>query len=899
MRTMKVNENKSKTFLALLLVFAIAASTFAILPSAVAHDPAWQIPTYAFMSVSPVTVGVNEPTLIIIWLNTPPPTAEGPWGDRWDGYTVDITKPDGSQETLGPFTSDPIGSYATQYTPNQVGTYTFVFKFAGDILTGEPFPTDYDPYTGYVGLENQIFGYDNINDTYSASQSDPVTLVVQQQPLQTYQETPLPTDFWARPINGANRQWSAVVANWLGGAAQNVGPTERFNYGTGPESAHVMWTRQYWAGGVMDARFSDAAYYTGQSYEGYWADPIILNGKLYYNVLTAPKYGWYCVDLYTGETDYFHNTTGDILTWEVDWNAESGALQVGSLSFAQILDFESPNQHGGFPYLWSTPRPNQGYVPSPQENWMMYDAFTGNYMCSIANVSDSGTQVYGKDGSILYYNIAGQKDPDNPWGPETGPFYLTCWNSTRAIWYEDPWVGVSFWLWRPYLNQTFDGNNGFSLNVSVPELPGDMIAVREGQYIIGGTSGKNNGTYTENGNLWAISLKSGEEGKLLWNIEFTPPEGAADSVNSGFYGAQTYIDGPIVDPEDGIFVFRNMLTRQWYGFSLETGQLLWGPTESEQAWGFYAGEGVAGDYQIYNGKLLSAGYSGVLVAYDIKTGQKLWSYEAAPEGFESYYPYKPKFPGCNADGKINLYSEEHSPSTPLRRDAYLWCINVADGQLVWKLPFWGSAPAIADGYLIDLNLYDNQIYCFGKGPSTTTVSTPDTAVPLGTQVLIKGTVTDQTPSDEAKGTPAISDADQEAWMAYLYQQRPMPTDATGVPVKVTAVDAAGNVQDVGTVTSDSNGNFGITWNPTAAGTYKIVATFEGSKSYGGSSASSYLAVATSASPSVTATPVATTPSPSIAPQPNSSTPTTTYIAIAAAVVIIAVAIAAVALKRRK
>ncbi|MCW4019099.1 MAG: PQQ-binding-like beta-propeller repeat protein [Candidatus Bathyarchaeota archaeon] len=899
---MEINLNKSKTLIALILLFAIAASTLTVLPPTAAHDPPWEIPTWAYLSTSPTTVGVNEPALLIMWLNIPPPTAQGRYGDRWAGFTVDVTRPDGSKETLGPFTSDPVGSYATLYTPDQVGTYTMVFNFAGDTLRGENLPT-----SGYVSGSydtNAIFGYDNINDTYLASQSDPVYLTVQQNPIPAYDETPVPTGFWNRPINGANRLWSAVAGNWLDGAAQNVGPTERFAFGKGPESAHVMWTRPFWEGGIMDERFGDISYYTGLDYEKFWDNPLIMNGKLYYNVDVAPSYGWYCVDLLTGETDFFHNTTGPIISsyeQRYDWNEVNGLLGGQRLSFGQILDFESPNQHGGFPYLWSTPYSSYDFTPTGnvQEDWMMFDAFTGNYICSIANVSDSGTQVYGKDGSILYYNIVGTSDPNDPWGPQQQPFYLQVWNSTRAIWFNDPWYGVDEWLWRPFLNVTFDGNNGFALNVPIPDVSGgDILAVREGQFVLVGASGKNNGTFVQEGWIATLNLDpaKGEIGQMLKNTTYIPPEQTPDVVSPGFYGG-AYQQGPFVDPEDGVFIFKDLLTRQWFGFSLETGEQIWGPTASEQSWGFY--DGMDLPYSIYDGKLLSYGYSGVLTAYDIKTGTFLWNWTSDPIGLESYYPYTPLSLGTIADGKIYLVSWEHSPNTPLRRDAQLWCVNIADGQLLWKIQHWGSSPAIGDGYLVDLNNFDNQIYCFGKGPSATTVSTPDTAIPLGTEVLIKGTVTDQTPSAEAKGTPAISDVDQEAWMEYLYQQRPMPTDATGVEVHLTAIDPNGNFQEIGTVTSDSNGNYGITWTPPVPGTYKVVATFDGSKSYGGSSATSYFAVAASSSAAISPAPTVTTPPPSQAEAPASGTSTATYIAIAAVVVIIAVAAAAVLLRRRK
>ena len=52
---------------------------------------------------------------------------------------------------------------------------------------------------------------------------------------------------------------------------------------------------------------------------------------------------------------------------------------------------------------------------------------------------------------------------------------------------------------------------------------------------------------------------------------------------------------------------------------------------------------------------------------------------------------------------------------------------------------------IADGRIVVHNLFDNMMYCFGTGPSATTVSAPETIPALGASVMIKGTVTDQTP----------------------------------------------------------------------------------------------------------------------------------------------------------
>ena len=120
---MKIGKNKSKaTAIAFVLLLTFAA-LFVALPIVSAHDPPWEIPTWVYMSVSPNPIGVGQEALIVMWLNDYPITAVGAYGDRWDNMYIDITTPSGDDVTLGPFTSDPVGSGWTQYTPTEVGEY--------------------------------------------------------------------------------------------------------------------------------------------------------------------------------------------------------------------------------------------------------------------------------------------------------------------------------------------------------------------------------------------------------------------------------------------------------------------------------------------------------------------------------------------------------------------------------------------------------------------------------------------------------------------------------------------------------------------------------------------------------------------------------------------------------
>jgi protocatechuate 3,4-dioxygenase beta subunit len=164
--------------------------------------------------------------------------------------------------------------------------------------------------------------------------------------------------------------------------------------------------------------------------------------------------------------------------------------------------------------------------------------------------------------------------------------------------------------------------------------------------------------------------------------------------------------------------------------------------------------------------------------------------------------------------------------------------------------WWSTSPFIADGYLLDENTYSGTIYCFGKGQTAMQVSAPDTAVDLGQEIVIKGTILDKSPGQidyagnklNTDGTPAIADQFMTNWMAYLYQQKPKPTNATGVTVNLAVIDANNNYRTIGTTTSDITGAFSYVWQPDIAGKYTLIATFPGSEAYYSSSTETAFAV---------------------------------------------------------
>jgi len=825
---MHLSRSKSRaTLIAFFLVLTIALTCNVALP--VANAVVNYYKSYIYVFVSPNPVGVDQPVLILTWTADVPPdigeiagTAAG-GRQAWYDLAIKVETPDGTTETFAIPKSDPIGGGFVSYTPTAVGTYYVYAVF---------------PETWKNTTTTQSF--------YSSAESVKVAFTVQEDPIEAWSETPLPAGYWTRPISDLNREWYVLAANWLGGAAQQNGPTTQYGWGNGPETAHIMWSKPNYAGGIMDERFGATGYFTyfyqglmfaNNAQEG--SSPIVLNGKLYYDYrVNAHQWqGYLCVDLYTGETLYYRNVT--------------------TPSFAQIYNYESPNQHGGFPYLWQTSNvvlPTGMTSASGTQTWAMCDGYTGEPICLIANVSAGGTAVYGKDGSILRYSLT-----------TTGGIQrLLVWNSSAIPSLLQGASGTSSWSWRPAAtgdnrqsqrtqSQMFvhDGSKGFSLNKTISPVIGQgqttIRAVREGEFIIGGSAGSNNERGVTQGVLWALSLKSGQEGTLLWNISFTPPSSAGNAT----------VSIGTVDPEDGVFLFESAKLLQRWGYSLETGQLLWGPTPPEPAGNYY---GMTDN--IYDGKLLSCGYGGVLIAYDIKTGKQLWNYTAKSEGFES--PYGGNYPmGISniVDGKIYIGTGEHSWTQPPYRGSVLQCINASNGALLWNLPVAGiSMPSgnagnyftVADGYLVALNGYDTEIYCIGKGPSATTVTASPKISVHGNSVMIEGTVTDQSPSGRRnindrldftlKGTPAISDEDMAAWMEYMFMQQEMPANAKGVEVTLDTLDPNGNFIHIGTVTSDITGAFALKWTPEVPGTYQIIATFAGSRAYGPSFAQTYIGV---------------------------------------------------------
>ena len=835
---MKNQKHKTKiSTIAFVLMLTITATLITGLPFVNAQEPWWVVKEhYIYVSAAPNPVGVGQNTLVVWWIDTVPPTPldEGSWSDfnHWHDITVEITKPDGSKQTMGPYTSDPVGGSWFTLTPDQVGDYTFQAIWPGEwknttVITGA--------YPNPMPVGDWWF---------SGCTSDPATLTVQQEPLTELPPAELPTGYWTRPIDSANREWWPIAGNWLNDGRNNV-------YTTSPKTAHIVWTKPQTIGGLTGGEFGTIGYYEGSSYERKWGPKAIIQGRLYYSVGRSDQpqtRGTMCVDLRTGEEIMFMNRT--------------------TVDMGLIYNYESPNQHGTIAYLVDT-----------GGTTMFYDPFTGEWLYTIEDVP-GGSAVVGPSGERLIYQF------------NYAQRWLAMWNSSGIQALAGAETGTSGWQWRP-VGKTVNGTLGYEWNVTIPDLPGEqtgrtaptMFAVVEDRIL--GTTGLASFQYgTEAYSVWCLSLKPGEEGKLMWIQEYpeAPIPGGTVNMRSG---RQT------VDLESKVFTMEVKESRQIYVYDLDTGNLLWN-TESFGPWAMYGMGTMVRDGILY----VNTNYDGKVFAFNARTGTKLWEWADDTCGLEGPYERWPLGRSVLvADGKAYLTTGEHSHTQPLYRDWSMYCVDVNTGAGLWNITgVWGS-PIIADGYLVSLNGMDEQIYCFGKGPSATTVTASPKVVAKGTGVIIEGMVTDVSAgakSVEARfpnGLPAISDVDMTAWMEYVYKQHSLPMEATGVSVTLDAIDPNGNFISIGKVTSDLSGVYSTLWEPEHEGKYTILATFEGSDSY----YSSYAETAIGVGP-------ASTPGTPIEPEPTEPEPLiTTEIAIIAAVAIAAIIgiVAFWALKKRK
>jgi hypothetical protein len=917
---MQISKSKIATIaIAIFLTFSMTASLM-LVPTASAHLPAWNIPTYAYINAAPNPAGVGQQVLVIMWLTNLFSPEAGLGNDyRFHNYELTITSPTGVVTTQTFATvQDPTSDQDTYFTPTATGTWNLTFSFPGQPFNEYPHDTTVATIFGVVEPEPYV------NDTYLPSSASTSVTVVSS-PVPAYPTTPLPTAYWTRPIYGYNSNWYTVSSNWLGsgspveasagsgaigaygangifsGAGLNRNPGDAI----GSLTSHIMWTKPLDQGGIVGGNnfaIQGDSYFEGSAYVQRYDNPIIMDGILYYQAPLGYDYGGgsnggtFAVNLQTGQQ-----------LWE------SNAIPAGGLSFGYIYDAQNPNQKGvEQPVLFTS-----GFAEA-------FDAWTGAYLFNVTNTPAGpalvSPETMGPNGETIEYVIAnGQLAEWNSsnlwnWNIEVGGGSPAPATSNFAVTAFNPYIPPAGALVTTQYHDTVNAGTGSmyssigasgAQNATLPtNLPasysiiaafyGNMLLCESGSLPNVETSTLNAAISITPYEYFGLNLNAsrGTVGSLMWTTTVDPPP-----------GNETVLLGP-ADPTSGVFIEGWQQTMQWVGYNLYTGAKIWGPTAPQAALDYY-GNPITPliQAQLAYGNLYSMGYAGIMYCYNAKTGVLEWTYgnggagNSTNAGPNSPFGDYPTFINAVGNGVIYVVASEHTINTPIYKGALERAINATNGAQIWTLSgytgeFSAMSYAMADGYNTWFNGYDNQIYVVGRGPSQTTVTAPDTASPVGTPVVIKGTVLDisagtkqnEQAADFPNGVPVASDSIMSQWMSYVYQQQPAPTSFAGVPVQIAVLDSNGNHYVIGTAMTTMAGTYSLTYTPTIPGNFTVFATFAGTNAYYPSSAENSFAVS----------PAPATPAPTATPVTGLATASELTYGIIAVIIVIIVAIALVA-----
>ena len=128
---------KTKSLIAMILLIVLAVS-IPIQVSMLAPVQAanLNVPVYLKVYAEPNPVGVGQTVFISMFFTKPIPNAAGQF---YTGLTLNIVKPDGTNQTLGPYTGDTTGGVGgITFVPSELGNYTVQAFYPGqNITTGE------------------------------------------------------------------------------------------------------------------------------------------------------------------------------------------------------------------------------------------------------------------------------------------------------------------------------------------------------------------------------------------------------------------------------------------------------------------------------------------------------------------------------------------------------------------------------------------------------------------------------------------------------------------------------------------------------------------------------------------------------------------------------------------
>jgi outer membrane protein assembly factor BamB len=825
------------------------------LPAGVTADTI--IKSDIYLSFRPNPVGLGQPILVNVWLDPGPSYVR-----HLNDYKVTFEKPDGTTDVVTVDSYPADGTAWFEYVPDQLGTWKIKFEFPGGYFPAGNYTVPIGSGTAYDGYTESY----NMSVYYLPDTTDWQTLTVQSDMVPSWPPSPLPTDYWTRPVEPENREWWPILGNypwngpgggpdWPANTATTWNARQAFTpYVQAPNTAHIAWKRlDTISAGIVGG---DNGYTT---LSGSGNAPDIIYGGYAYNSITKPFDGvtqnvWTCTDIRTGQT-----------IWERTNVVAPNAIEYASSATVSV---PGATESGSVSVSLLTISGNR---------LIKYNPSTGAVTTNIS-IPTFTTNLYYMNGHALsVQDLGASQEPDR--------YRLINWTTlgSSSTFASRIVSNISYVLDTLGQSQDFDDNVAFVIREVDAFAPGGLKPVAGFPYV---NIDESQGAGIRLGyRLLGVSLTTGD---LMYNKTYADEPFSAAQLP---YSQSCHVgnNGKLaILMRKGYYNIHNALTGELM-YKTDTGDYPW----DEPGFSAYT---QASAY----GLIYRLGYGGVY-AYDWETGKEVWKYSAiAFSAYETPYVNENgttvySFNGANlvADGKIYVQNTEHTPTQPITRGWGLHCLNATTGELIWKIIGSMRPSAVADGYLAASASYDGYMYVFGKGKSATSVTAPDTAVPKGTAIVIKGTILDQSPAQP--NTPCVSKDSMTTQMQYLHLQQQIDglwhnETITGVPVTLTAIGPDGTYIDIGTATTDGYyGTFSKTWTPPAEGDYKIIASFAGDDSYGSSGAST--AVSVGPAPATTDT----------QPQAASTDYTMTIVATGIAIIIavvIAVAAAIMLLRKR-
>jgi hypothetical protein len=801
-------KNKIKTHKNALLAISMIAIFAIPMLSPLVFGISYPRQTQGYITVAPTLIGVGQEATVTIFAQ-PFPTDYGykpfyPYG--YSGITVTFIRPDGTKDTFMPTpeandapagTTDTLGSMFFYYTPNMAGNWSVTMSMPAQNLTD---------FTGTAA--------------YTASTSEPFKFTVTTEPQYAglltgspWQPLPNSNTYWTWPINSNNREWAQIAGEWLGGyywgnSIINGGNWQQ--YGSGPSTAHILWTENYNPGGIIGGDYGSLSY-TNPSLSGSHnvavAMDVILNGKLFHNLDDGT--GFECIDLMTGNV-LWTRTNVTRISYGIHLFANAFA-QATSGGVATGVELAASYGSNAIPYLLST----------TSTAWNYYNTMTGALGTSISITNATTGTAFFVDGTPLAYGyVHSNQNTATTW---YGTNYIYCWNMTKVV--GGDWkTGIQ---WTANVSNAATGQKGAGWNSrSMLLISSDLSTA-----VVAGVDGGDMATGFD-----------ATTGKMLYNVEWPYVAEMTEALNFVYlYGTNNYV---VFDPT----------FNTWHCYSMPTGKELWATKIGTSGFDTRMGESkVNDDKNVYFGSA-----SGTVTAVDMADGHIVWQKNPIPS---TEYPSN-SLPVYNqlleANGIIYAYGGQLVDSyqlNPIQRFGTVIAINATNGDTIFTLNGGLFPSCISGGNMGCLGTYDGIYYMLGKGKTSTSITIQNDVVASGATILIKGNILDQSPAQA--GTPAVSDASMSEWMDYLHMQNATllnnPPQETGVPVILTAVDPNGNIVNIGTTTTDSAGNYGINFVPQMTGLFTIKATFAGTNSYWPSSSETKLTVTSAAA---TATPTA-------------------------------------------